>query len=134
MEVNKPLSASAIISKKKQSVFWFLFLQFTLFILITLGIFYIAGGLYWYSFLLGAMANFLPSIYMALRVFGYKGMRPAKDVVRSFYRGEAGKLVMTVILLSLVFLLIKPLSAEYFFAGFGIAILSHWLSPIVIKQ
>ena len=134
MGINKPLSSSAIISAKKQAVFRFLFLQFSLLILISLGIFYIVGGLYWYSFVLGAMTSLLPSLYMALRVFGYKGMRPAKDVVRSFYRGEAGKLVMTAVLLSLVFLLIKPLSAEYFFAGFGCAILSHWLSPILLKH
>ena len=134
MRTNKPLSASATISAKKQAVFRFLFLQFILLSLISLGVYYIAGGLYWYSFVLGAMANLLPSIYMALQIFGYKGMRPAKDVVRSFYRGETGKLVMTVVLLSLVFILIKPLSAGAFFAGFGISILSHWLSPLVLKR
>ena len=134
MGVNKPLSASAIISAKKQAVFRFILLQFLLTIFISLGIFYIAGGLSGYSFLLGAWTSILPSVYMAWRIFGYKGTRPAKDVVRSFYRGEAGKLVMTAVLLSLVFLLIKPLSAEAFFAGFGVAILSHWLSPIVLKQ
>lgn len=134
MGVNKPLSASAIISAKKQAVFRFILLQCLFTIFISLGIFYIAGSLIWYSFLLGAWTSILPSVYMAWRIFGYKGTRPAKDVVRSFYRGETGKLVITAILLSLVFLLIKPLSAEAFFAGFGIAILSHWLSPIVLKQ
>lgn len=71
---------------------------------------------------------------MAWRVFSHKGIRPAKDVVRSFYRGEAGKLVLTALILSLIFILVKPLSAECFFAGFGVAILSHWLSPILLKQ
>ncbi|MGJ8645926.1 MAG: ATP synthase subunit I [Marinomonas colpomeniae] len=134
MGVNKPLSASAIISAKKQAVFRFILLQLSLTILISLGIFYITGGLKGYSFLLGALTSILPSVYMAWRIFGHKGTRPARDVVRSFYRGEAGKLVMTAVLLSLVFLLIKPLSAEAFFAGFGVAILSHWLSPFVLKQ
>ena len=134
MGANKPLSASALISAKKQAVFRFILLQFLLTTLISLGIFYIAGGLSSYSFLLGAFVSLCPSLYMAFRVFGHKKIRPAKEVVRSFYRGEAGKLVMTAVLLSLVFLLIKPLSAEYFFAGFGTAILSHWLSPFLLKN
>ena len=109
-------------------------LQLFLTLFVSLGIFYIAGCLYGYSFILGALTSILPSIYMAWRIFGYRGVRPAKDVVRSFYRGEAGKLAMTVVLLSLVFLLIKPLAAGAFFAGFGGAILSHWLSPIVLRN
>ncbi|MBJ7536390.1 ATP synthase subunit I [Marinomonas transparens] len=133
MGINKPLSASAIISAKKKAIFHFLLLQLSLIFLISLGIFYISGCLHGYSFILGALTSILPSIYMAWRIFGYKGTRPAKDVVRSFYRGEAGKLAMTVVLLSLVFLLIKPLAAGAFFAGFGGAILSHWLSPIMLK-
>jgi len=133
MEVNKPLSASAMISARKRAIFRFVLLQFLLTIFISLGIFYITDGLKGYSFLLGSLCSVLPSLYMAWRIFGYKGVRSAKSVVRSFYRGEAGKLVMTAVLLSLVFLLIKPLSVEAFFAGFGFAILSHWLSPILLK-
>ncbi|MBR7888106.1 ATP synthase subunit I [Marinomonas sp. A79] len=134
MEVKKPLSASAIVSAKKKAIFRFLLLQILLVLLISLGIFYVSGGLYGYSFILGAFSSLLPSVYMAWRVFAYKGVRPAKEVVRSFYRGEAGKLVLTAIVLSLVFILVKPISAEYFFAGFGVAILSHWLSPILLRQ
>ncbi|TYL49316.1 ATP synthase subunit I [Marinomonas sp. IMCC 4694] len=134
MEAKKPLSARALLSAKKKAVFRFILLQFLLIFLISLGIIYSAGGLYGYSFILGACASLVPSIYMAWRVFSYKGTRPAKDVIRSFYRGEAGKLVMTAMLLSLIFLLVKPLAADVFFAGFGIAILSHWLSPIVLKH
>ncbi|MFQ3186644.1 ATP synthase subunit I [Marinomonas primoryensis] len=134
METNKPLSASAIISARKKAVFRFLLLQLFLTFFVSLGIFYIAGCLYGYSFILGASTSLIPSIYMAWRIFGYKGTRQAKEVVRSFYRGESGKLVLTAVLVSLVFLLIKPLAAEVFFAGFCFAILSHWLSPILLKH
>ncbi|NLQ17160.1 F0F1 ATP synthase assembly protein I [Marinomonas sp. M1K-6] len=133
MEVNKPLSASAIISAKKKTVFRFLRLQIFLTIFVSLGIFYVSGGLSGYSFLLGAFCSILPNIYMAWRVFGHKGILPAKEVVKSFYRGEAGKLVLTVLLLSLVFILVKPLAAGSFFIGFSLAILSHWLSPAIIR-
>lgn len=134
MTNKKPLSATALLLAKKQSVMRFIFLQILFVFFISLGIFFFIGGLYGYSFVLGALCSIGPSIYMAWRVFGYRGTRPAKDVVRAFYRGEAGKLVLTAVLLSLVFLLIKPLAAGSFFAGFGIAILSHWLSPFVLNK
>ncbi|QRV25654.1 ATP synthase subunit I [Marinomonas foliarum] len=133
MEANKPLSASAMISAKKKAVFRFLLLQLMLTFFVSLGIFYIVNGLYGYSFLLGGLTSILPNVYMAWRVFGHKRILPAKEVVKSFYRGEAGKLVLTVLLLSLVFILVKPLAAGSFFAGFSLAILSHWLSPAVIR-
>lgn len=133
MESKKPLSASAIVSAKKKAVFRFLLLQIFLTIFASLGIFYIFGGLYGYSFLLGALASILPNMYMAWRVFGHKGVLSAKEVVKSFYRGEAGKLVITALLLSLVFIFVQPLAAGSFFIGFGLAILSHWLSPVVIR-
>ncbi|MEL0635283.1 MULTISPECIES: ATP synthase subunit I [Marinomonas] len=134
MNDRKPLSATALLIAKKQSVFRFIFLQILCLFFISLGIIFFTSGLYWYSFVLGALCSIVPSVYMAWRVFGYKGTRPAKDVMRAFYRGEAGKLVLTAVLLSLVFLIIKPLAAGVFFAGFGIAILSHWLSPIVLNK
>lgn len=134
MNDRKPLSATALLIAKKQSVFRFIFLQILCLFFISLGIIFFTSGLYWYSFVLGALCSIVPSVYMAWRVFGYKGTRPAKDVMRAFYRGEAGKLVLTTVLLSLVFLIIKPLAAGVFFAGFGIAILSHWLSPIVLNK
>ncbi|KZN14431.1 ATP synthase subunit I [Marinomonas sp. TW1] len=130
----KPRRASEILSAKKKAVLRFLLLQLFLSIFTALGIFLIAGGLYGYSFILGALSSVIPSMFMAWRMFGKKGTQPAKEMVRTFYRGEASKLAMTVCLLSLVFLLIKPLSAGAFFAGFGIAILSHWLSPILLRH
>ncbi|RBO86259.1 ATP synthase subunit I [Marinomonas aquiplantarum] len=130
----KPRRASEILSAKKKAVLRFLLLQVFFSIFTALGIFFIAGGLYGYSFILGALSSIIPSMFMAWRMFGKKGTQPAKEMVRTFYRGEASKLAMTVCLLSLVFLLIKPLSAGAFFAGFGIAILSHWLSPILLRN
>lgn len=134
MSQNKPLSTTAMLNAKKKAVMGFLRWQFFLSIVVALGIFLALGGLYGYSFLAGALCSLVPSYFMAWRIFGRKGTRPAKEIVRTFYRGEASKLVLTAVLLSLVFLLIKPLSAGAFFAGFGSAILSHWLSPLVLRN
>lgn len=134
MNKGKPLSATALIAAKKRSVFRFISMQVICIIVISLAVFFTVGRLAGFSFFLGGFCSVLPSVYMGWRVFGYKGTRPAQDVVKTFYRGEAGKLAMTVVLLSLVFLLVKPLAAGVFFAGFGIAILSHWLSPLMLNK
>ncbi len=134
MKATKPLRASEIVTARKKAVYRFIFLQLLLVLFVSLGIFYVLGCLSAYSFLLGALASILPSVYMAWRVFGQKKVMPAREVVKSFYRGEAGKLVLTALLLSLVFVFVEPLAAGSFFAGFVLAILSHWLSPFILKQ
>jgi ATP synthase protein I len=134
MSNRKPKSASQLLAAKKKSVFLFIGLQSLLAIFVALGIFLLMGGLYAYSYLAGASAAIVPSIYMAWRVFGHAGTRAAKEVVRSFYRGEAGKLVLTALILAMMFIVIKPLSAGALLTGFAIAVLSHWLSPLFLKH
>lgn len=129
----KPLSSKELINAKKKSVFYFLFLQFIVSILATLVVFYTNGYIDAYSFLLGSMVSVLPSLYMAFRVFSGSKVKTAQEIVKSFYKGEAGKIIIAALLLSLIFMFIEPLSAGLFFIGYGIIILSHWLSPVVIK-
>ena len=134
MKNAKPLSSKELMKAKKLAIFRFIFLQFALACLITLVLWFSHGYLSAYSFLLGALTSIVPSVYLAYRVFGRSGLRPAQEIVKSFYRGEAGKIVLTAILLSLVFIWVKPLVIGAFFSGFGVAILSHWLSPAVIRH
>lgn len=129
----KPLSSKELIKAKKRSVFLFLLWQFIFSALTAITLSLIFSYIDAYSFLLGSMVSILPSFYMAIRVFGGSKIRTAQEIIKSFYKGEAGKLIIAAILLSLIFIFIKPLSVSFFFAGFGLIILSHWLSPIVIK-
>lgn len=134
MAQSKPLSSTELLDLKRRSVFRFIAYQLIAVCLISIisGLFY--GSLTAYSFILGAFCSLLPSLYLAIKVFGNRGLRPAQDVVKSFYRGEAGKLVFTAVLVAFVFIVIKPLSVAAFFGGYGISILSHWLSPLFIKH
>ncbi|MBM6550644.1 ATP synthase subunit I [Marinomonas ostreistagni] len=134
MASSKPLKASELLAARKRAVFRFVGLQVALAAGISVGIFFALSGLHAYSFFAGALASILPNLYMAWRVFGHAGTRAAKDVVRSFYRGESGKLVLTAILLSAVFIFIKPLVPGAVLAGFGVAVLSHWLSPLLLNK
>jgi ATP synthase protein I len=119
---------------KRTSVFRFVFFQFALACVISVVIFFANSELTAYSFFLGAIASVIPSAYMAIRVFGGKKVRPAQEIAKSFYKGEAGKLIITALMMSLIFSLVKPLAAGFFFAGFGLTVLSHWLSPLMLKH
>jgi ATP synthase protein I len=76
--------------------------QILVILVTTLG-FAIAGG--WQKALspaLGGMAAFIPNLYFALRIYKTTG-QDAKKIVRSFYAGESGKLLLTAALFLLIF-------------------------------
>jgi ATP synthase protein I len=68
------------------------------------------------SSLLGGGAALIPNFYLALRILKMTG-QPAEKIVRSFYAGESGKLILTAILFYLIFQIpsveLLPLLAGY---------------------
>ena len=85
------------------------------------------GGL---SALLGGLICWLPNCYFAFRAFRHRGARAARLIVRSFYAGAAGKLVLSMALFTIVFINVRPLNAPALFAGFiGVQFVS-WLVPV----
>ncbi|NYT46382.1 MAG: ATP synthase subunit I [Candidatus Methanofishera endochildressiae] len=48
------------------------------------------------------MAALIPNWYFARKINKHKGQE-AKKIVRSFYAGESGKLILTAILFALIF-------------------------------
>jgi ATP synthase protein I len=102
--------------KKLSTVSKILSLQILVIIVISTG-FFIAGG--WskaLSPLLGGFAAFVPNVYLAIRMTASLG-QPAQKIVRSFYAGETGKLVLTGLLFFLIFQIpgikLLPLLAGY---------------------
>lgn len=77
------------------------------------GIFGVVAG---YSALLGSLACVIPNAFLGLRL-----LLPRRDpgaLKQAAWIGEAGKLALTVLIFSLVFTQVKPLSAAALFAGF----------------
>ncbi|MFT5032838.1 MAG: ATP synthase protein I [Bermanella sp.] len=70
------------------------------------------------SALIGGLISVLPNAYFARLAFRHRGARAAAAVAQSFYRGEAGKFVMTAILFALVFSTVQPLRAEVLLIAF----------------
>src|SRR5690606_41917528 len=62
-----------------------------------------------YSGLCGGLIVWLPNLYFTHKAFRFSGARAAQSIVRSFYAGEAGKRILTAVLLALTFAGVHPL-------------------------
>jgi ATP synthase protein I len=71
-----------------------------------------------YSTLLGGLISAVPNSYFALQAFKYQGAQNADKVVKSFIRGELGKLVLTGLLFALSFTLVTSLNEFALIIGF----------------
>lgn len=86
-----------------------------------------------YSGLLGGLVALLPNAYFAYRVYRYSGARSARVIVKEFYSGEAGKLILTAALFVLVWVGVSPLEPIAVFVGY-LAVLAVGASALLIVQ
>jgi ATP synthase protein I len=71
-----------------------------------------------YSALLGSLICVIPNAFLALRLVVPRSDPGAQALVGAAWIGEIGKLALTVLFFTLVFTLVRPLSAAALFAGF----------------
>ncbi|MNF58939.1 F0F1 ATP synthase subunit I [compost metagenome] len=86
-----------------------------------------------YSGLCGGFIALLPNVYFARKAFRFSGARAAQAIVRSFYAGEMGKMILTAVLFALTFAGVKPLDA---LAVFGVFLLTQsvsWFAPLLMR-
>ncbi len=84
------------------------------------------------SSVLGGAAAFLPNLYFAFRISLSKG-KAAKEVVHSFYAGESGKLILTVLLFFLIFQ-IPNLEFPALLAGYVAVLSVFWFALILWRD
>jgi len=82
---------------------------------VLLGVF---GKVVGYSALLGSLIAMIPNAFLALRLMAPRRDPGAQALLRAAWIGEVGKLALTVLFFTLVFTLVRPLSAAAVFAGF----------------
>ena len=82
---------------------------------------------------IGVLIAWLPNLYLAWWLFRYSGARAARAIVRSFYVGEAGKLVLTGLLFGLTVAFLKPLHPLALFGGFFLAQCAGWVAPLLVN-
>ncbi len=84
-----------------------------------------------YSALLGCLASVLPNSFLALRLAVPRRDPGAKSLVRAAYIGEVGKLALTVLFFSIVFVVVRPRAAAPFFAGFVVTAMVPLLGLLI---
>ena len=80
-----------------------------------------AGGVAGYSALLGSLTCVIPNAFLATRIVLARRDPGARALIRAAYTGELGKLALTVMMFSIVFVTVRPLAAGSLFAGFIVA-------------
>ncbi|MCH8943464.1 MAG: ATP synthase subunit I [Proteobacteria bacterium] len=78
----------------------------------------IYGNTAGYSALLGGVTCVVPNAFLALRLVVPRRDPGGQALIGAAWIGEIGKLALTVLFFTLVFTLVKPLSAAALFAGF----------------
>lgn len=67
---------------------------------------------------IGAGIALAGTLYFSLQAFRHAGATSASHIVRSFYKGEAGKFVLTAALFAVVFVTVKSVEAGWLLTGF----------------
>lgn len=109
-----------------------LILQVVVGILVAAG-FYLAGG--WHRAIspaLGGLAALLPNIYFAFRMYLVKG-KEAKKIVRSFYAGESGKILLTALLFYLIFQ-VPEINLLTLLAGYMAVLSVFWFALLLWRD
>ncbi|HQV41833.1 MAG TPA: ATP synthase subunit I [Moraxellaceae bacterium] len=67
---------------------------------------------------MGGVIALAGSGYFALQAFRHAGATSASHIVRSFFKGEAGRFVLTAALFAVVFATVKSVQAVWLLTGF----------------
>ena len=83
--------------------------------------------------MLGGIVAIVPSALFAKNMFRYQGARAARQIVKSFYFGEALKILSTAILFALVFIVYKVAPLAFFFT-YIMVLMTYWLAPLLFAN
>jgi ATP synthase protein I len=100
----------AVVNLKAPPIYKVIVTQFVATVIAALGAFALLDGVTGYSVFLGGMVSTLPNAYFAIKAFRYSGARQMPQVLKSFYAGESGKMIITAVMFALVFAGVKPLN------------------------
>jgi ATP synthase protein I len=79
------------------------------------------------SITIGAAIFITPNAYFSYYAFRYAGARAAQQVAQSFYRGEAGKFMLTAIMFAVSFAVVRPINAVAVFAVYIFFMALTWM-------
>ncbi|MCG8908321.1 MULTISPECIES: F0F1 ATP synthase subunit I [Pseudomonas] len=118
----------------RQPAFRLLLVQLVVLLIGAATLWFAQGSVAGYSGLLGGLIAWLPNLYFARKAFRYSGARSAQLIVRSFYAGEAGKLILTAVLFALTFAGVKPLAPLALFGLYLLTLAVSWFAPLLMRN
>ena len=83
------------------------------------------------SAFLGGIVCIVPNTYFAINLFKYQGAQSAKKIVNGFYKGEAIKIILSILLFTVVFVWIR-ITFLVFFLSYILILMTHWFAPLII--
>lgn len=86
-----------------------------------------------YSAVFGGLVYILPNAFYAKKLFQYQGARAARQIVNSFYKGEALKISLSIGLFALVFAVFNVNPMIFFGTYIGMQMLI-WFAPLIFKR
>lgn len=107
--------------------------QATLLLVLTLVAWMRDGQLAGMSAAAGAGIAVIGQAYFVVRAFRHAGAVSARAIVQNFYRGEAGKFMLTALLFAAVFIAWKQVLTGWLFASFILEQLVAWIVPFTIR-
>ena len=107
--------------------------EISLTILVAVIAFLFSGSTAAISALLGGVVSIIPNICFASKLFRHQGANSAKKIINDFYKGEALKIFLSVVLFALVFkfIYIMPL---VFFAVYIMVQICIWFAPFIFDN
>ena len=91
------------------------------------------GAQYGVPALAGGAIAVLPNFVFATLAFSHTGASSAATVVKTFYWGEAVKMLLTIAMFSLVFINIE-VGFMPLFVCYTLTLIVHWTAPLYFKQ
>jgi ATP synthase protein I len=129
-KVNKsksvPMSSSPQIGLSTKWINRLLIIQATLVLIFSLILLILLGVKAGYSGLLGGLAYILPNAFFSKKAFSVTGAHNAQQIMKQFYLGEVGKIVLTALFCLLMFKLV-PLYMPAFMGLFMTAVLINFI-------
>jgi ATP synthase protein I len=84
------------------------------------------------SAILGGLVSIVPTAYFATKLFRHHGAQAARQIVSSFYKGEALKIILTIALFGLVFKFFNIIPL-IFFAVYIMVQMVFWFAPLIFR-
>lgn len=108
-----------------------LLIQFGVAMLIAVISLLISGSTAAFSAIVGGLVCVVPNACFVRKLFKHNGARAARQIVNGFYKGEALKLTLSILLFALVFRFLK-INPLVFFVAYIAAQMVFWFAPLIV--